>query len=151
MIKIICVGKLKEAYFRDAVTEYQKRLSKYAKVELIEVADEKTDDAHVALTKEKDRILSLLSDKDYVITLEIEGKSYDSVTFASFLEEAEMRHGTLAFVIGGSCGLHSSIKERANVALSFSSFTFPHQLFRVMLLEQIYRAYKIRNHEAYHK
>ncbi len=151
MIKIIGVGKLKETFFRDAVKEYQKRLSRYTKIDLIEVADEKTDDARIALEKEKDRLLSHISDRDYVITLEIEGKSYNSLAFASFLEEAEMRHGTLVFVIGGSCGLHPEIKKRSNLALSFSSFTFPHQLFRVMLLEQIYRAYKIRNHETYHK
>lgn len=151
MIRIICVGKLKEKYFVDAVEEYKKRLSRYTKLEIIEVMDEGTTDSVVALREEKNRILKYLSSKDFVITLEIRGKQFSSLDFSEKLANLEMNYGNITFVIGGSYGLDSAVLERSNLALSFSSMTFPHQLFRVLLLEQIYRAYKIQNHETYHK
>lgn len=151
MIKIICVGKLKEKYFVDAIDEYKKRISKYTKLEIIEVNDSNIDDGALALKKEKDLILKNINDKDFVITLEIEGKEFSSVEFASFLDNTFINNSNIAFVIGGSYGLSDEIKQRSNYKLSFSKLTFPHQLFRVMLLEQIYRCYKINNNEKYHK
>ena len=151
MIKIICVGKLKEKYFVDAIDEYKKRISKYTKLEIIEVNDSNIDDGALALKKEKDLILKNINDKDFVITLEIEGKEFSSVEFASFLDNTFINNSNIVFIIGGSYGLSEEIKQRSNYKLSFSKLTFPHQLFRVMLLEQIYRCYKINNNEKYHK
>lgn len=151
MIKIICVGKLKEKYWTMAIEEYQKRMQKYTKVEIIELMDEKTDDKVVALRKEKEQILKHVNPKDYIITLEIDGEEYDSLTFSRKLDQIEMKNPNITFIIGGSFGLDNEIKNLSNEKISFSKLTFPHQLFRVMLLEQIYRAYKIRNNESYHK
>ena len=150
MIKIITVGKLKEQYFRDAVEEYLKRLSKYTKIELIEVPDEDFD-IKKTLDREKDSILKYITDKDYVVTMEIEGKELTSVELSKKLNDIMINNSDISFIIGGSYGLHDDIKKRSNYALSFSKMTFPHQLFRVMLLEQIYRSYKILNNETYHK
>ncbi|MBQ3475078.1 MAG: 23S rRNA (pseudouridine(1915)-N(3))-methyltransferase RlmH [Bacilli bacterium] len=150
MIKIITVGKLKEQYFKDAVDEYLKRLLKYAKIELIEVSDENYD-VFKTLDKEKDSILKHISDKDYVVTMEIEGKELTSIELSNKLNDIMINNSDICFVIGGSYGLHNDIKIRSNYALSFSKLTFPHQLFRVMLLEQIYRSFKILNNETYHK
>ena len=151
MIKIICVGSLKEKYWIDAVLEYQKRLQKYKRIELIEVADTFIDDVSVALRKEEERILKVLSPKDFLITLEIEGQQFSSIEFSSLLTNLEIHHPNITFLIGGSFGLSDTIKKRSNLRLSFSSMTFPHQLFRVMLLEQIYRACRIQSGETYHK
>ena len=142
-MKIICVGKIKEQYLKDAIQEYLKRLSKYTKVEVVELLDASFQDASKNREVEGEKILSQIKDKDYVITLEINGKEFDSLQFAS-------KNQTL-FVIGGSNGLSEAVKQRSNEAISFSKMTFPHQLFRILLLEQIYRSYKIRHHEAYHK
>lgn len=150
MIKIITVGKLKEQYFRDAVDEYIKRLSKYTKLDLIEVSDENFD-IQKTLEKERDSILKNVNDKDYVITMEIEGKELTSVELSNKLNDTLINNSDITFIIGGSCGLHDDIKKRSNYSLSFSKLTFPHQLFRVILLEQIYRSYKILNNETYHK
>ena len=150
MIKIITVGKLKEKYFRDATQEYLKRLSKYTKINLIEVPDENFDIAKT-LEKEKESILKYVSDKDYVITMEIEGKELTSLELSNKLNETLIQNSDITFIIGGSYGLHDDIKKISNYALSFSKMTFPHQLFRIMLLEQIYRSYKILNNETYHK
>ena len=150
MIKIITVGKLKEDYFKDAVNEYLKRLSKYTKIDLIEVSDEDYD-IKKTLEKERDSILKHINDKDYVITMEIEGKELTSVELSKKLNETLINSSDITFIIGGSYGLHEDIKNRSNYKLSFSKLTFPHQLFRVMLLEQIYRSYKILNNETYHK
>ena len=150
MIKIITVGKLKEKYFKDAVEEYLKRLSKYTKIDLIEVPDEDFD-IKKTLLKEKESILKYVSDKDYVITLEIEGKELTSVELSKKLNDTLIQNSDITFIIGGSYGLHEDIKKISNYALSFSKMTFPHQLFRIMLLEQIYRSYKIINNETYHK
>lgn len=148
MIKIICVGKIKESFFRDAINEYLKRLNKYHKIEVIEVLDESYGDI---LKKESDSIIKNLNDKDYVFTLEIEGKELDSVSLSKKIDETLQINSNIVFIIGGSLGLHPLIKERSNYNLSFSKLTFPHQLFRIFLLEQIYRSFKIINNETYHK
>ncbi len=157
-IKILCVGKIKEKFYRDAIAEYEKRLSRYCRLSVTEVADEKTPD-HSSGTeelqiKEKEaiRLLSHIRDNDYVIALAIDGKPYDSEAFAGHLEGlAVSGKSNLVFVIGGSLGLHPSVLARSDERLSFSAMTFPHQLMRVILLEQLYRSYRIRNHEPYHK
>lgn len=151
MIKLLCVGKLKEKYFQDAVAEYEKRLSKYTKLRMIEVADCSYDDIEKVKEKEGEELLKHIDERDYVITLAIEGKQLDSLSFAKTLDRLEMQEKNLCFVIGGSYGLSSSVLKRSQMSLSFSSMTFPHQLFRVLFLEQLYRAYKINNNEKYHK
>lgn len=151
MIKIICVGKLKEKYWTDAVNEYLKRLSKYTKIELIELNDSKIDDPIIALKQEKDLILNKISDKDYIITLEIEGKELTSTELANKLNTIYTVNSNITFIIGGSYGLGEDIKGLSTFKLSFSKMTFPHQLFRVLLLEQLYRSFKINNNESYHK
>ena len=157
-ITILCVGKIKEKFFADAIAEYAKRLSKYCSFEIIEVADEKTPDKASPLMeeqiKEKEamRLLSKMKDDSFVCTLEINGKKMNSVDFAKWIDNLGI-HGTssITFVIGGSLGLHKSVLEKSNMGLSFSEMTFPHQLMRVILCEQIYRAYRIIQGEPYHK
>ena len=151
MIKIICVGKIKEKYLRDAIEEYKKRLSKYTKLEIIEVSDIDNPNIDIVLLKEKELIEKYIDTRDYVITLEIEGNMLSSEEFARKIDNIFNTNSTITFIIGGSHGLHKDIKNRSNYKLSFSKFTFPHQLFRVNLLEQIYRTFKINNNEAYHK
>ncbi len=151
MIKIISVGKIKEKYLIDALNEYKKRISKYTEIEIIEVQDENTQDKKVALKKEKERIIKNINQKDYIITLEIEGNMLSSNEFAEKMEKIYMTNSNITFIIGGSCGIDDEIKKLSNYKLSFSKMTFPHQLFRVILLEQIYRSYKINNNEEYHK
>ena len=151
MIKIICVGKIKEKYLDDAIKEYKKRLSKYTDLEITEIPDESNLDIKNILKKEADNIIKHINSKDYIITLEIEGKNPSSVEFAEKIDNIYLINSNITFIIGGSYGLDESIKNLSNYKLSFSNMTFPHQLFRVMLLEQIYRAYKINNNEEYHK
>lgn len=151
MIKIICVGKIKEKYLNDAIEEYKKRLSKYTKLKIIEVNDVDNDNINIILKKEKELIEKNINVKDYVITLEIEGNLINSEEFASKIDNIQNINPNITFIIGGSYGLHNEIKMRSNYKLSFSKMTFPHQLFRVILLEQIYRSFKINNNEAYHK
>ena len=151
MIKIICVGKIKEKYFRDAIDEYEKRISKYSDIEVIEVADEGLVDIKTALKKESEKILKQVNSKDYIITLEINGKELSSVELASKIDSIYNTNSNITFIIGGSYGLDDDIKKISNFHLSFSKMTFPHQLFRIILLEQIYRAFKINNNESYHK
>lgn len=151
MIKIICVGKIKEKYLKCAIDEYLKRLSKYTKVNIIEVEDINNPSIDVILLKEKERIEKYIDSKDYVITLEIEGHMLSSIELAKKIDDIYLNYSNITFIIGGSYGLHKSIKMRSNYKLSFSKLTFPHQLFRVNLLEQIYRVYKINNNESYHK
>ena len=151
MIKIICVGKIKEKYLLDAISEYTKRLSKYTKLEIIEVNDYDNPSIDIVLNKEKELIEKYIDIRDYVITLEIDGNMISSVEFANKINKIFNTNSTITFIIGGSYGLHNDIKNRSNYKLSFSKLTFPHQLFRVNLLEQVYRAYKINNNEAYHK
>ncbi len=145
MIKIICLGKLKEKYLVELVNDYLKRINKYHKIELIELKDEEN------LESEAKNISKYLKPHDYIITLEIEGKKLDSLEFASLISNTFITNSTITFIIGSSTGLGASIKNRSNYHLSFSSLTFPHGLFRGILLEQIYRAFKINNHEMYHK
>ena len=145
MIKILCVGKIKENYLREMIMDYEKRISKYHKIEIIEVKDEDN------LEKEKEHLLPFISPRDYVITLEILGSVMSSEDLAKKIDELFLNYSTITFVIGSSLGLHDDIKKRANLAISFSRFTFPHGLFRGILLEQIYRSFKILNHESYHK
>ena len=151
MIKIICVGKIKEKYLKDAIEEYKKRLSKYTKLEIIEVNDIDNSNIDIILSKEKELIEKHVDSKDFVITLEIEGNMLGSIELAKKIDNIFNTNSTITFIIGGSLGLHQDIKNRSNYKLSFSKLTFPHQLFRVNLLEQIYRAFKINNNEAYHK
>lgn len=157
-ISVICVGKIKEKYFRDAISEYEKRLSKYCKLEILEVADEKTPDNASALVeeqiKEKEavRILKHIKEDAYVYTLEIGGEAPDSVKLARQIEMLGVQGKShIQFIIGGSLGLHESVLKKADKAISFSNMTFPHQLMRVILLEQIYRSYRIIMGEPYHK
>ena len=151
MIKIICVGKIKEKYLRDAIEEYKKRLSKYTKLEIIEVNDIDNSNIDIVLLKEKELIEKHIGIKDFVVTLEIEGNMLNSVELAKKIDSIFSTNSTITFIIGGSLGLHQDIKNRSNYKLSFSKLTFPHQLFRVNLLEQIYRVFKINNNESYHK
>ena len=157
-ITLITVGKIKEKYFTDAIAEYAKRLSRYCKLEIIEVADEKTPDgASEALEnqikeKEGERILSKVPDSAYVVALAIEGKQLSSEELADKMEKWNVNGVShLVFIIGGSLGLTPKVLNRADFKLSFSKMTFPHQLMRVILLEQIYRSFRIRNNEPYHK
>ena len=157
-ISVIAVGKIKEKYLKDAITEYSKRLSRYCKLEIIEVADEKTpDQASEAVedairAKEGERLLKHIRDDMYVITLEIGGKMLTSEEFAEKIETLGVQgKSSIAFVIGGSIGLGKEVLKRSDFALSFSKMTFPHQLMRVVLLEQVYRGYRIVTGEPYHK
>ncbi len=156
-INIVVVGSIKEKFYRDAIDEYVKRLSRYVKLSITEVKDEKTHANASASEEDKikqieaERILSKLNNS-YVVVLAIDGKKYTSESFAKRMENYDiLSKGNLTFVIGGSLGLHESVLKRADERLSFSDMTFPHQLMRVILLEQIYRAYRIRNNEPYHK
>jgi len=152
VIYIIAVGKMKEKFLKDAFDNYKKMISRFDKVELIELKDENTDDARIAKKKEAERILEKIPKKAFVITTEIEGKMLSSEEFASKLSDIYTYNSPdICFIIGGSCGLDDSVKERSDLALSFSKMTFAHQLFRVFLAEQIYRAFKINNNESYHK
>lgn len=157
-ITIVCVGKIKEKFYRDALAEYTKRLSRYCSLSITEVADEKTkeqaSDVECAIIKDREgeRILKSIREDGYVITLAIEGKNLDSVELSKTIENLALTgKSNLYFVIGGSLGLSDEVMKRADYKLSFSRMTFPHQLMRVILLEQIYRSYRIINHEPYHK
>lgn len=157
-ITVITVGKMKEKYLRDAIAEYTKRLSKYCRLEIIEVADEKTPDAasetveNQIRQKEGERILKYIKEDAYVITLEIGGKMLDSVEFSKKIEMLGVQgRSHIIFVIGGSIGLGKEVLQKSDFGLSFSKMTFPHQLMRVILLEQIYRGYRIMAGEPYHK
>ena len=151
MIKIICLGKIKEKFLSDGIEEYKKRISKFQNIEIYELLDEGITDKKVALKKEKEKILKILNPKDYIITLEIEGKEISSEDFAKKINDTFINNSNITFIIGGSYGLDDEIKNLSNFKLSFSKMTFPHQLFRLILLEQIYRAFKINNNEEYHK
>lgn len=157
-ITLITVGKIKEKYLKDGIAEYSKRLSRYCKLEIIEVADEKTPDQagetmeEQIRDKEGERILKYLKDDMYVITLEIDGKQLSSEELADKMAALGIQGKShIAFVIGGSIGLGREVLKRTDYALSFSKMTFPHQLMRVILLEQVYRGYRIINREPYHK
>lgn len=157
-IKIITVGKLKEKYLKQGIAEYTKRLQGYTKVTLIEVPDEKAPETlsnkemEQVKNKEGERILNKISDQDFVFALAIQGKEYDSVEFSKKIESLQT-YGTskITFVIGGSLGLSDEVMKRANATISFGRLTYPHQLMKLILCEQIYRAFRIMNGEPYHK
>ena len=149
MIKIICIGSIKEKYIKEAIKDYQKRLSKYTKLEIIEIPDEK--DTANPLKKEKENILKHINIKDNIVILDIKGEELTSESFADFINKELSLHSNITFIIGSSTGLDEEIKQLSKKRISFSLLTFPHQLFRVILLEQIYRAFKIINNESYHK
>ena len=157
-ISILCVGKIKEKFFRMGIDEYAKRLGRYCKLEIIEVADEKTPDRSAAAEEllikktEGEKLLRYIKDGDFVIALAIEGEMLDSVQLSKKIQELGV-HGesSIVFVIGGSLGLSEDVMKRSDYKLSFSKMTFPHQLMRMVLLEQIYRSYRIMNGEPYHK
>lgn len=157
-ITVLTVGKIKEKYLRDGIAEYAKRLSRYCKLEILEVPDEKTPDKisetmeNQIKSTEGNRLLKYIRDDDYVIALTIDGTMLDSLELAQHIETLGVRGVShIIFVVGGSLGLSEEIIKRANYRLSFSKMTFPHQLMRMILLEQIYRSYRIMNHEPYHK
>ena len=151
MIKIITVGNIKEQYLKDAIEEYSKRIKKYTNLEIIEVKDEGLVEAEKAISLEGLKINKHINPKDYIISMEIDGKELTSIEFSQKLDQILIENSNITFIIGGSYGLSQDIKNKAKLHLSFSKMTFPHQLFRVMLLEQIYRSYKIINNESYHK
>ena len=157
-IRIITVGKIKEKYLNDGIAEYAKRLSRYCKLNFIQVPDEKTpykasDGVNRQIKEtEGNRLLSHIREQDYVIALAIEGKMLDSVELSDLIAKLGVQgKSSIAFVIGGSLGLSDAVLKRADYKLSFSKMTFPHQLMQMILLEQIYRGYRIMNHEPYHK
>ncbi len=157
-ITICCVGKIKEKFYSQAIEEYSKRLSKYCKLEIKEAADEKTPDSasdtvnRMIKEKEGDRLLSFIKDDSYIIALAIDGKMLDSVELSEKIDNLMLSgKSDIVFVIGGSLGLDKRVLDRADYKLSFSKMTFPHQLMRVILLEQIYRSFRIMKNEPYHK
>ena len=157
-IKLICVGKLKEKYLDDGIKEYLKRISAYSDIEVIEVADERIPEnpslAEETIVKSKEgrRILDKVKQDDYMILLDVQGKELDSIQFAERIEDCMINgKSTIDFVIGGSLGHGEDVLTRANARISFSQMTFPHQLMRLILVEQIYRAFKMIRHETYHK
>ena len=157
-IKIVTVGKLKEKYLKDGIAEYTKRISRFAKLEMIELTDEKTPDKASELENQKiletegARILSKVGERDFVVVLAIEGKTLSSEEFSKQLEQASIKgYSTLTFIIGGSLGLAPVVKNRANLSVSFGRLTLPHQLMRLVLIEQIYRAFTIQQGSPYHK
>ena len=145
MIKILCVGKIKEGYLQDLINDYLKRISKYHKIEIIELKDDSN------YLKETSNLLEHIKSSDYNIALDIKGKMVTSEEFASIIDKTFLTNSTITFIIGGSLGLNDEIKSKCQAVISFSHLTFPHGLFRGILLEQIYRSFKILNNEAYHK
>ena len=157
-IKIVTVGKLKEKYLKDGIAEYVKRISRFAKLEMIELTDEKTPDKASELENQKiletegERILSKVGERDFVVVLAIEGKTLSSEELSKQLEQVSIKgYSTLTFIIGGSLGLAPIVKNRANLSVSFGRLTLPHQLMRLVLVEQIYRAFTIQQGSPYHK
>ncbi len=156
-VRILCVGKLKEPFYRQAVQEYSKRLSRYAKLEIVEVADEPAPDhlspaqVRQVLDREGERLLARLTGREIVVAMAVEGRRMDSLALARSLDRWGMEGGRVAFLIGGSHGLAEGVKRRADLLLSYSDFTLCHQLFRVAWLEQLYRGFKILRGESYHK
>ena len=150
MIKIICFGKIKEIFLKEAIKEYQKRLSKYTKLEIIELPD--IDPAHQDfLTKEEQSLKKILKKSDNLVMLDKEGIMLNTEEFSTFIAKELTLNSNITFLIGSSYGFSQNLQKEVTKKLSFSKLTFPHQLFRVLLLEQIYRSFKIINHETYHK
>ena len=150
MIEVICVGKIKEKFFDQAILEYQKRLSKYTKLKITEIPDFNLDEVST-IKKENEIIISKLDNKSYKICMDINGEQLSSVDLSKKIENTLITNSDITFIIGGSYGLSDEVKKICNYRLSFSKLTFPHQLFRIILLEQIYRSFKILNNETYHK
>ena len=156
-IQIICVGKLKETYLKEAISEYSKRLSKHIKLDILELPDEKIPDKinnnimDLVKNKECNNILNHLKKDSYIIALDLKGKQFSSEEFSKNLEEISMENSHITFIIGGSLGLTDELLNKCNQKICFSKMTFPHQLIRVFLLEQIFRAFKISNGETYHR
>lgn len=156
-INVICIGKLKEKYWEDAIKEYSKRLGGYCTFRIVELKEAKlpknasASDEQTVIRAEGESILAKVSDSDFVIAMEVEGKLVSSEELAREIELVAFNHSTIDFVIGGSLGLSDAVKKRANIGISLGRVTLPHQLARVVLAEQIYRAFKIINHETYHK
>ena len=156
-VNIVCVGKVKESFFRDAILEYQKRLSRYCSLNIIEVPDEKIPDNssdkldESIKIKEGKNIISHLVPNSYNISLDLSGKEYDSIQLADYINNLSISNSSITFIIGGSLGLSKEVLDICDYKLSFSKLTFPHQLIRIFLLEQIYRSFKIINNEKYHK
>lgn len=157
-VKLVTVGKLKEKYLKDGIAEYSKRLSRFAKVEMVELPDEKTPDKaspaenQQIMEKEAERILGKIADREFVVVLAIEGEQFPSEKFSQILQETTIKgFSDITFVIGGSLGLAPSVKKRANLLMSFGQLTLPHQLMRLVLVEQIYRAFMIQQGSPYHK
>lgn len=145
MIRIICLGKIKEEYLKNAIDDYVKRISKYHKLEIIELKDDSN------IEKEEEQILKYLDTKNYNIAMDINGSKIDSVSLAEKIDSTFINYGTITFIIGSSNGLSNKIKNLVNAKISFGDITMPHGLFRLVLLEQIYRSFKINNNESYHK
>ena len=145
MIRVLCVGKIKENYLKELIDDYRKRIRKYHDLEIIEVKDENS------LESERDSLKKHFKNSEFRIALCIEGKSLDSREFAKMIDETFIKYPCLTFIIGSSLGLHEDIKNACNLKISFSKLTYPHGLFRGLLLEQIYRSFKINNNETYHK
>ena len=156
-INVICIGKIKEAFFRDAISEYSKRLSRYCNLNIIELPDKSLPDKINSSIEqqikdfESEEIISHIPKESYVICLDLTGKSISSEDFANKISNLQLTNSSITFIIGGSYGIHDRIKQKAHYHLSFSKMTFPHQLFRIILLVQLYRSYKIKNNETYHK
>ena len=156
-INIICTGKIKEKYLKDAIDEYSKRLSKFCKLNILELPDKKIPDKTNSIieneikNKESENVINHLKKDTYVICLDLKGKQFSSEEFAQDIQDISMLHSNITFIIGGSLGMSEKLLNLANQKICFSKMTFPHQLIRVFLLEQIYRAFKIINGENYHK
>ena len=149
MIKVICVGKIKDSNLKSLIDDYYKRIIKYTSIQIIELKDE--NENYDEMKKESKEIENYLDSKSYNIALDRLGKNIDSINFSKLIDKTFISYPNINFIIGGSLGIDKSILDKCNIVLSFSSLTFPHQLFRLMLLEQIYRSFKILNNERYHK
>jgi 23S rRNA (pseudouridine1915-N3)-methyltransferase len=156
-VNIVCVGKVKESFFRDAIQEYQKRLSRYCSLNIIEVPDEKIPDNssdkldEAIKTKEGENIISHLVPNSYNIALDLSGKELDSIGLSDYINNLSISNSSITFIIGGSLGLSKEVLNKCDYKLSFSKLTFPHQLIRIFFLEQIFRSFKIISNEKYHK
>ena len=151
MIKILCVGSLKERFYVQAVNEYVKRLKKYTKLQIIELDDESIGTTEQIINKESKKILEHIKEEDFTILLDLKGITVDSLEFAERLRKLSWQYKNIVFIIGGSYGVTEEVRENVKAVMAFSKLTFPHQLFRVILLEQIYRAFRINSNESYHK